>query len=1082
MALVLRTVENRPLTWEEGDDNLLYLSNSIVDVSAALPTPGGVDGELQYNDNGAFAGVPDLTYNSGLLQATGSFQGNVDGTATTASYVSAADVDGPYGLNSVLSASLAQVAQTASYVELAAGPGISVNGLQITASVRSVNGLFPTNGNIQTSLTATKTGLSSSLILSASGDITASLVDGLVWIVAGETGPTSGSNGLVYIYASSSVGAWYPVSPTDQAANDARYLMLTPQSPLAGPLNLGSQNLTNGGTITATSFAGTASWAVSASWAPATEIFPFTGSATITGSLVVTGSADTTGNAYVNQSSYATYFQPYNGFYGVTPLKPINPNTTASAAPSWWGSQQGAGAANGGPGRVFFGDQNIGQIGLLDTDTSNPWAGAIKLIRNSSGTNVSTGRVPYHTLITNNATLIDSAATISVAQANGRTHIFTVTGSMLARDGVSLGTNITNSHIISGSVNMTGSFTVNGAAYVPSLLALTGSSLYTTNTSNVGPDESVYIGSGSGQNTVGGYAVMVGNEAGNGFGNNPGAVLIGYRAGKGATGTSVNGIVAIGGNAALNATGIIGGSIYIGSGAGFAAVGGYGTVNIGQTAGQQASNAIYSVFVGHEAGFLQASATYNIMLGYQAGKVASAGLALGSNNVVIGNSIGLPAGRTNSVNIGGAIFATGIYSNPGTAFTGSVQTARVGIATNTPAYTLDVSGSGNFVSGLTVTGSLRAANITGSLLGTASWALNIAGGSIATSGSTIYSTDPSTSGFSTNNSIYLGSQAGQGSSTTARSVFIGQNAGSGSTSSEQTVMIGRSAGINTTQALGAVFVGTFAGTNADNSYYGTYIGAFAGYGAFNANSAVFVGDQAGYGANDTYNSQFIGSLAGYGATYSNYSNYIGTNAGYSASYAQHSNFFGFNAGYQALYSNNSNFLGYYAGYSSSNAYNSTFVGYQAGANTLGTSGVGPNNIVIGTNITLPDNTANSMNIGGVLFGTGFQDDTLATDPYPTPVAGGKIGIGVVSPAYTLDVAGSGNFTNNLTVSGSFITTGSLSVVGTATVTSASVQGTVVTNIGDTFTGTAAVTKIVSLTAAEYSGLGSTDANTLYIVI
>ncbi len=64
---------------------------------------------------------------------------------------------------------------------------------------------------------------------------------------------------------------------------------------------------------------------------------------------------------------------------------------------------------------------------------------------------------------------------------------------------------------------------------------------------------------------------------------------------------------------------------------------------------------------------------------------------------------------------------------------------NVGISTNTPNYKLDVSGSGNFTNGLTVTGSLLAANITGSLLGsssyalTASFALNAGGGSIDTS-------------------------------------------------------------------------------------------------------------------------------------------------------------------------------------------------------------------------------------------------------------------------------------------------------------------------------------------------------------
>jgi hypothetical protein len=47
---------------------------------------------------------------------------------------------------------------------------------------------------------------------------------------------------------------------------------------------------------------------------------------------------------------------------------------------------------------------------------------------------------------------------------------------------------------------------------------------------------------------------------------------------------------------------------------------------------------------------------------------------------------------------------------------------RVGLGTNLPITTLDISGSGRFTNGLTVTGSLIAPSITGSLLGTASFA------------------------------------------------------------------------------------------------------------------------------------------------------------------------------------------------------------------------------------------------------------------------------------------------------------------------------------------------------------------------
>jgi len=56
-----------------------------------------------------------------------------------------------------------------------------------------------------------------------------------------------------------------------------------------------------------------------------------------------------------------------------------------------------------------------------------------------------------------------------------------------------------------------------------------------------------------------------------------------------------------------------------------------------------------------------------------------------------------------------------------------IDAARnIGIGTISPSASLDVSGSGRFTNGLTVTGSLRAPSITGSLLGTASYATTAA--------------------------------------------------------------------------------------------------------------------------------------------------------------------------------------------------------------------------------------------------------------------------------------------------------------------------------------------------------------------
>lgn len=51
-------------------------------------TPSGSNTQIQYNNNGAFGGVPTLVYSGGLLSITGSFSGSINGTITTAATAS----------------------------------------------------------------------------------------------------------------------------------------------------------------------------------------------------------------------------------------------------------------------------------------------------------------------------------------------------------------------------------------------------------------------------------------------------------------------------------------------------------------------------------------------------------------------------------------------------------------------------------------------------------------------------------------------------------------------------------------------------------------------------------------------------------------------------------------------------------------------------------------------------------------------------------------------------------------------------------------------------------------------------------
>jgi len=229
------------------------------------------------------------------------------------------------------------------------------------------------------------------------------------------------------------------------------------------------------------------------------------------------------------------------------------------------------------------------------------------------------------------------------------------------------------------------------------------------------------------------------------------------------------------------------------------------------------------------------------------------------------------------------------------------------------------------------------------------------GGSIATSGSTLYSTNPATSGFGTNSNILFGFEAGKNAPSLQESIFMGYQAGSVATS-----------------ANASNFFGTYAGQNAVNST----------------------------------GSNFFGSSAGKNATNASTSNFFGSSAGTSAVSASNSNFMGNQAGTNAANANGSNFYGASAGYNATNASYSNLLGYQTGYAATTAASIGANNIIIGTNISLPRATTNSMNLGGVLFGVNTYATTTG-NPDTTAQQAGRIGIRTVVPVASaaLEVAG-----------------------------------------------------------------------------
>jgi len=278
----------------------------------------------------------------------------------------------------------------------------------------------------------------------------------------------------------------------------------------------------------------------------------------------------------------------------------------------------------------------------------------------------------------------------------------------------------------------------------------------------------------------------------------------------------------------------------------------------------------------------------------------------------------------------------------------------------TNADTLLLTGSLIITGSSILTGSLNVSQggITGSLFGTASYAINALTASYL---SGYVSPFPYTGSAIITGSLQVIGNITQYNS----SSYIGSNAGSGSVASTSSIYIGDQAGLNAASSSNAVFLGAYSGLNASGSVALTAIGYQAGISMSNAGNSTAVGTSAGYGAANAIGSAFFGIYAGAAAANSSYSTFIGP----------------------------------YAGWRVSGSSYSTFIGYNAGFN----SALGNNNILVGTNVTLASGSTNSINIGGLIFGSGSY---FSTSSASSGSANGYVGINQPNPLYNLDVSGS----------------------------------------------------------------------------
>ncbi len=162
-----------------------------------------------------------------------------------------------------------------------------------------------------------------------------------------------------------------------------------------------------------------------------------------------------------------------------------------------------------------------------------------------------------------------------------------------------------------------------------------------------------------------------------------------------------------------------------------------------------------------------------------------------------------------------------------------------------------------------------------------------------------------------------------------------------------------------------------------------------------------VGSQSLRNNTTGYSNTAVGRLA----QYYNISGYENTAIGVNAMRYNNTGYgntaVGYRAGLGAGWNNttfqNNVFLGYQAGSALATGNNNILLGYQAGDNLT----IGGNNIILGYNIdAISTSSANTLNIGNLLFGTGL-DGAGAT------LSSGNIGIGTTSPYAKLSVWGNG---------------------------------------------------------------------------
>jgi len=524
-----------------------------------------------------------------------------------------------------------------------------------------------------------------------------------------------------------------------------------------------------------------------------------------------------------------------------------------------------------------------------------------------------------------------------------------------------------------------------------------------------GGNENIFIGSNSGySNSNGSFLINLGDKAGYSGTTADNNINIGFEAGYFTTSSST---IAIGYKAGRsNKSGT--NNIFIGSesGAGqdientFGIIEGTSNMMFGNKSGKNLTSGLGNILFGFRAGENITTGSKNILIGNFAGKSQSDEPTIFNRNIMIGIAsntikegvvgeeielsstfgIGSKTTKNDNIFIGvdvGLENTSGnnnIFMGKNSGRQNTIGEFNINIGSDAASQT--ISGDNN----ISIGQNSNLNNIDGDN--------NISIGRDAGKGNTINrpGRDNISIGFragfnnGTNDSIFIGNQAGKGNKLGVSNIYIGKNSGLSSNFGYRNIAIGEDAGkmldsnqkSSNTNNLSLsdydnissledrdlsvsyqnILIGFSAGSNT-TTYKNIFIGSEAGKNNNSGNSNIYIGPKSGFNSLKNYNI-FIGSNSGFTNTDGEYNLFMGHDSGFSNTTGNHNNFIGYESGKFNTDGHDNFFFGYKCGIENTTGYRNMYIGTETGFNIK----TGTDNLFIGYQTGYNATESNSENI------------------------------------------------------------------------------------------------------------------------